>query len=217
MPITPRAIIGRAAMILPEPPATVEMLAETGGAMRIQLLSRTALEYRARVPRLRVGQHAVLRARVDAIEGGGHDVEMRVVGMQVEDQWTAVARLEVTAIHPRSAQRATTRVRIAERAPVYAMSCRAIRSGEQFEVEMTDLSVSGLAFASDRAFSIGDLLALMPQVDGQPMRLRARVLRTDAIDEGLMRVGCEIAAVTAANRLRIARVAADAADPTPAA
>jgi hypothetical protein len=87
------------------------------------------------------------------------------------------------------------------------MNCRAVRAGEQFDVEIADLSTAGIAFVSDREFHTGDLVALMPLVDGQAMRLRARVLHADPIDEALMRVGCEIAAVTEANRERIARLA----------
>jgi hypothetical protein len=55
----------------------------------------------------------------------------------------------------------------------------------------------------------------MPTVDGQPMRLRACVLSAERIDAHLMRVGCEITAITMPNRERIARVTAAA--PRPAA
>jgi hypothetical protein len=49
-----RANFGRAADLLPEPPATLEVLADTGGTLRIQLLSRNGHEYQARAPTLRV-------------------------------------------------------------------------------------------------------------------------------------------------------------------
>ena len=76
----PSTITGRAQLLLPEPPATVEMLAEAGGALRVELLSRNGLEYRARAPRLRMqAQDAPWWRRVDAVDGGGHDVEMFVV------------------------------------------------------------------------------------------------------------------------------------------
>ena len=72
---------------------------------------------------------------------------------------------------------------------------------------MADLSTAGVAFVSDRVFHTGDLVALMPRVDGQEMRMRARVLHTDRMDDGQTRVGCELAAITPANRQRIARLA----------
>jgi len=206
-PSNPFAITGRAELHLPEPPAMVEMLADTGGTLRIELLTRNGLEYRARAPRLRVRPNGTLRARVDAVAGGGHEVEMFVAAVEPETKWTAIVRLQVTAIHKRAAKRATERVRVGERAPLFAMNCRAVRAGEQFDVEIADLSTAGIAFVSDREFHTGDLVALMPLVDGQAMRLRARVLHADPIDEALMRVGCEIAAVTEANRERIARLA----------
>jgi hypothetical protein len=209
--MNPRDIVGRAALILPEPPATLEMLAEAGGAIRIELLSRNGLEYRARAPKLRLQPRSMLRARVDAIDGGGNDVDMLVSGIEPEGKWTVIARLQVTGIHERSAHRSTARVRVCERAPLYAMSCRAIRAGEQFEVEVADLSTTGVAFVSDRAFHTGDLVALMPTVDGQPIRVR--VLHTAYVDDALARVGCEIVAVTDVNRRRIARLADAAAEP----
>jgi PilZ domain-containing protein len=206
----PRDIVGRAELVLPEPPAKLELLAAAGGSMKIELLSRNGLEYRARAPKLRLQPRSTLRARVDAIDGGGHDVEMLVAGIEPESKWTVIARLQVTAIHERSAQRTTARVRVGERAPLYAMACRAIRAGEQFDVEVADLSTTGVAFVSDRAFHPGDLVALMPSVDGQPVRLRVRVLRADPLDDALARVGCEIDAVTDANRERIGRLAQSA-------
>jgi PilZ domain len=214
MPIlNPNAITRRAELLLPEPPATLEMVAETGAALRIELLSRNGLEYRARAPRLRVRPNSSLRGRVNAIEGAGHDVEMLITSVEPETGWTAIVRLQVTAIHERSASRVTPRVRVGERAPLYAMTCRAIRTGEQFEVEVADLSTTRIAFVSDREFHTGDLVALMPVVDGQAMRLRARVLDAERVDAALMRVGCEIAAITRPNRERIARLASTAPEP----
>lgn len=209
----PSTITGRAQLLLPEPPATVEMVAEAGGALRVELLSRNGLEYRARAPRLRFKPKSTVVARVDAVDGGGHDVEMFVVSAEPETEWTAIVRLQVTAIHDRAPRPVTPRVRIGERAPLYAMTCRALRTGNQFVVEIADLSTTGVAFVSDREFHTGDLVALMPVVDGQPMRLRARVLSADRIDADLMRVGCEIAAITEPNRERIARVTAAAPQP----
>jgi len=86
-------------------------------------------------------------------------------------------------------------------------------SREQFEVEVADLSTTAVAFVSDRTFHSGDLVALMPTVDGQPIRLRVRVLRADRLDDALARVGCKIDAVTDVNRKRIARLADAAAGP----
>jgi PilZ domain len=208
-----RAISGRAAALLPEPPATLEVLADTGGTLRIQLLSRNGLEYQARAPKLRVQPRISLRARVDAVEGGGHDVELLVASVQAESKWTAIVRLQVTAVHERSARRAAQRLRVGESAPLYAMACRAVRAGEQFDVEVADLSTAGVAFVSDRVFHTGDLVALMPRVDGQEMRMRARVLHTDRMDDGQTRVGCELAAITPANRQRIARLAGGLTEP----
>jgi PilZ domain len=205
-------ITGRKELLLPEPPRTVEMLAEAGGALRIELISRNGLEYRARAPRLRVRPKATLQARVDAVDGGGYDVDMLVADIEPETKWTVIVRLRVTAMHARSARRVTQRVRVGERTPLYAMACRAVEAGEQFEVELSDLSTSGLAFATDREFHPGDLVALMPLVDGQPMRLRGRVLRSEPIDEALALVGCEITAITETNRERIARLASTVPD-----
>ena len=205
-------ITGRKALLLPEPPRTVEMLADSGGALRIELISRNGLEYRARAPRLRVRPKSTLQARVDAVDGGGYDVDLFVAGIEPETKWTVIVRLQVTAMHARASRRVTQRVRVGERTPLYAMSCRAVGAGDQFEVELSDLSTTGLAFATDREFHPGDLVALMPLVDGQAMRLRARVLRAEPIDDALTQVGCEIAAITETNRERIARLTAGIAD-----
>jgi hypothetical protein len=90
-----RANFGRAADLLPEPPATLEVLADTGGTLRIQLLLRNGHEYQARAPKLRVQPRISLRARVDAAEGGGHDVDLLVATVEPESKWTAIVRLQV--------------------------------------------------------------------------------------------------------------------------
>lgn len=214
MPIlNPHAITRRTELLLPEPPVTLEMLVETGEAVRMELLSRNGLEYRARAPRLRVRPKSSVRAWVDAIEGAGHDVEMLVTSVEPETEWTATVRLQVTAIHERSARQVPPRVRVGVRAPLYAMTCRTVRTGEQFEVEVADLTTTGVGFMSEREFHTGDLVAIMPLVDGRAMRLRARVLHTERVDATLMRVECEIAAVTGPNRERIAQLACSAPQP----
>jgi PilZ domain len=206
----PAEITGRAALLLPEPPRTIETLADSGGVLRIDLLSRNGLEYRARAPRLRARVGSTLQARAEAVDGGGYDVDMQVCAVEPESEWTVIVRLRVTAMHARAARRPAEPVRVGELAPAYAMACAAIPAGEQFQVELTDLRTGRLAFVSNREFRPGDLVALMPLVDGQAMRVRACVRRTEPIDAPLVRVECEIVAITDTNRERIARLAKQA-------
>jgi PilZ domain len=91
------------------------------------------------------------------------------------------------------------------------ISCRELPTGQQFQVEVVDLSASGLAFVSDRPFQLGDLVALMPKLAGHGIRLRARVLNTRP-DGDRSRVGCEVIAVRDDDRERLARLAAAAED-----
>jgi hypothetical protein len=202
------AFTGRAALLLPEPPAALELLTDSGGVVRIELLSRNGLSDRARAPRLRVHVEATVTAQVAAVDGGGHDVEMLVAGVEPETEWTAIVRLEVTAIHEQSTRReAARRVRIGERAPLFAMACGSVATGARFEVEVSGLSATEIGLVSDRELQPGDLVALMPTVDGQAIRIRARVIQVEPIDAVLTQVMCEIAAITDANRQRIARAA----------
>jgi hypothetical protein len=132
---------------------------------------------------------------------------MLVAGVEPETDWTAILRLEVKALHERSARRAPRRVRISERARAFAMECESVGAGSQFEVEVSGLSTTEIALVSDREFCAGDLIALMPTVDGQAIRVRVRVVHAEPVDDVLMQVACEIVAITEANRQRIARAA----------
>jgi hypothetical protein len=72
---------------------------------------------------------------------------------------------------------------------------------------VSGLSATEIGLVSDRELQPGDLVALMPTVDGQAIRIRARVIQVEPIDAVLTQVMCEIAAINDANRQRIARAA----------
>ncbi|HYX85585.1 MAG TPA: PilZ domain-containing protein [Gaiellales bacterium] len=200
------SLAAQAAEIMPPLPAVVELLADAGGALRLELLSRAEHGFRARGPRLRITPQMQLRARVTAGEGRRFDVELRVAGLTPESQWTTLALLEVVGLSELPNRRSAPRCIGHGPAPAQALTCRAISANSVFEVSIADLSASGLAFVSELEFHVGDTVAVMPKVAGSPVRLRARVLHTEPGKPG-NRVGCEITAITDANRRRIARLA----------
>jgi hypothetical protein len=149
-----------------------------------------------------------LRARVADADGARHDVDLRVAALTEETRWTALLLREVVGIAEVPNRRTTPRAAGQGLAPAQALTCRSIASNRVFEVSLADLSMSGLAFVTELEFHVGDTVVLMPRVNGSDVRLRARVLHTEKMEAG-HRVGCEITAITDANRRRIARLAGE--------
>jgi hypothetical protein len=203
------ALLRLAAPLLPPLPATIEVLSESDGPLRLRLLAIHGELVEAHGPRLRLRPKMKLRARLESPDGERHDLDLTVSQLAREDAFTALVKLKVTGLHRRKPGRVQARLAVDGPCRLYVISCRELRTGQQFEVEVVDLSASGLAFETDRRFQLGDLVALMPTVDGVPVRLRARVLNTRPADDA-HRVGCEVIAVRDDDRERLVRLAAAA-------
>lgn len=205
------ALLRQAAPLLPALPATIEVLPESDGPLRLRLLAIHSEVIEAHGPRLRLRPKMKLRARLEGADGERHDLDLVVSQLVCEDAFTALVKLKVTGLHRRKPGRVHARLAVDDHCGLYVISCRELRTGQQLEVEVVDLSASGLAFQTNRPFQLGDLVALMPTVDGVPLRLRARVLNTRPAD-GANRVGCEVIAVRDDDRQRLGRLAAAAED-----
>lgn len=205
------ALLRQAAPLLPALPATVEVLPESDGPLRLRLLAIHSEVIEAHGPRLRLRPKMTLQARLESPGGARHDLDLVVAQLIPQDAFTALVKLKVTGLHKRASGRGQARMAVDGRCGLYVMSCRDLPTGQQFEVEVVDLSASGLAFQTDRPFRLGDLVAVMPRVDGLPVRLRARVLNSRPA-EGGNRVGCEVIAVPDDDHQRLARLAAAADD-----
>ena len=195
-------LLRQAAPLLPELPATIEVLSESDGALRLRLLAVHSETIEAHGPRLRLRPRMRLRARLE-----GHDLDLVVAGVTAEDAFTARVKLKVAALHHRTPNRVHARLAAGGRCGLYVITCRELPSGQQLRVEVVDLSSTGVAFLTDRPFQLGDLVALMPAVNGVPVRLRARVLNVRPAGER-SRVGCEVIAVRDDDRERLERLAA---------
>jgi PilZ domain len=200
-------LLRQAAPLLPRLPATIEVLSESDGALRLRLLAVHSETIEAHGPWLRLRPGMRLRARLEGGDGDRHDLDLIVSDLTQEDAFTARIRLKVTGLHRRKPGRVDARLPSAGRCGLYVITCRELPAGQQFPVEVVDLSASGLAFLTDRPFQLGDLVALMPTVNGVPVRLRARVLNARPAGER-SRVGCEVIAVRDDDRARLARLAA---------
>jgi PilZ domain len=206
------ALLRQTAPLLPPLPATIEVLSESQGALRLRLLAVHGDSIRAHGPRLRLRPGMRLRARLDGEHGQRHDVDLVVADLTQEDAFTALVKLRVTGLHRHQPGRVHARLAAGGGCGLYVISCRELPAGQQFQVEVVDLSASGLAFLTDRPFQLGDLVALMPTIEGVGVRLRARVLNTRPATQRT-RVGCEVIAVRDDDRERLARLAATAVPP----
>jgi PilZ domain len=202
------ALLRQVADLFPSLPITIEVLSDTSGALRLELLSHNGRVFQARGPRLRVHPRMRARARVGSGPDDRYEIDLIVTSVAKEDDWSALLNVEVTEVVHRNGRRTASRLHLAEPTELFVVACRELEANERFEVMLADLSAAGVAFTTDRHFSLGDVVALMPNVGGQPMRLRGRVLHTEELEGGL-RVGCELMAIRDDDRRRLDALAAD--------
>ena len=207
-----QALLRTAAGLLPDLPVAVHALSDTGGEMRIELLSENGRVFTARAPRLRTQPRMRLRVRVNPSSDLRFDIDLVVTSIEREDEWTGRVTLEVTDVWQREGRRAHERLRVDEHTPLHVVTCRSLETGSTVEVDLADLSESGVAFFTGSQFHVGDVIALMPMVGGQRIRLRARVLHTGEAEGDLSRVGCEVIAIRPEDKRRLAAVARENAE-----
>jgi PilZ domain-containing protein len=183
---------------------TVDVFSADGGVLSLELKHQEGDYIVATAPRLRVRLQLELLARTTETAGGGYDIELTVAEILYESEWLSKLHLRVRDVRRRDSHRATARARIEELAQVHVIGAKAIAENETFDVRLADLSPSGVAFVTERQFTIGDRLALMATVGGRVVRMQARVLQTSSSHYGRQRVGCEILQITDDDRRRVA-------------
>jgi hypothetical protein len=193
--------------------ATVEAFSADGGVLSLEMQHQQGPYIVAQVSKLRVRPQLELLARTTDPAGGGYDIELSVAEVFYASQWMASVHLRVLDVRRRDSHRVAARARMDELALLHVLGARGIAANEEFDVRLADLSPSGVAFVTDREFSIGDRFALMVTVGGRVLRMQARVLQTADSHYGRQRVGCEVLQITDDDRRRVAELTSELPHP----
>jgi PilZ domain-containing protein len=185
------------------PTDSVDAFSSDGGVVTLRVLGERSGYVVAEAPRLRVRERLDLLVRMSDPAGGGHDISMAVAEVIQQADLTARVHLLVAEVQHRRGVRGTPRARLGETATVHVLGARAIAQDEQIEVQLADLSASGVAFVTELTFHAGDRVAMLARIAGRTVRLQARVLQTSESDAG-RKVGCEILQIADHDRRRIA-------------
>ena len=193
----------QAAEILTGLPSPVQAFSGDGSVLPLRIGSRHSelIDAEAAATRARRGLWLVVRS-------DDHEIELEIARVEPKGAWMARIGLRVLDVRVRPLTRQSPRTRVAETAKVYVLGARSVTAGEHFEVSVADVSDTGLAMVADHELHPGDLLAVMIEVNREPVRLQARVLNTQVMGDGSHRAGAQIVQIPDRGRLLLQRLAA---------
>jgi hypothetical protein len=193
--------------VLPQPPASIDVISEDGGSFRAALDGAERDLLRLYAPRTTVRKQLRLMARITDEARGGYEVEFEIVEVFFHSGAEALAHVAVTDVRRRKMRRLAPRVSVAAKATGTIVFCRSLAAGAEIDVRLADVSTSGVAFSSRQPLDAGDLLDLRVILADRPMSIGLRVVRCDPAPYSRFRIGCEITELGERDRSALAALA----------
>jgi hypothetical protein len=166
-------------------------------------------------PRLSVAGGMRLRGRLVTADGEPWVVSLLVDEADYYNHDLARVRLRAEQVTLDESRRRNPRVPSGGMAWLAAVNCQHVVDGDRVDGTMVDLSVDGVAFATNRVLRPGDRLLFHGRFFAEHVDADVRV--SSVRDSGLpgrLIVGCSFIEIDAENRARVERLAAR--DPRPA-
>lgn len=193
--------------VLPQPPATVDVLSEDGGSFPFEITAVEGELLHGFAPRSHVRQELHMLARVEDAERGRYEVEFEIAEAFYQSDALALVHAAVSGVRHRKMRRSSPRVATTEKGRAEVLFCRSLARGQVLDVRMSDISTTGLAFTAREQLHEGDLLQLSISLGGKPLSCGVRVVRSDPAPYGRHRAGCETTDMDEAARQLIADMA----------
>jgi len=200
--------------VLPQPPASIDVISEDGGSFRSALDGVERDLLRIYAPRTAVRNGLKLMARITDENRGGYEVEFEIVEVFFHSGAEALAHVAVTDVRRRKMRRLATRVSVAAKATGTIVFCRSLPAGTEIDVRLADVSTSGVAFSSRQPLDSGDLLDLKVILADRPMSISLRVVRSDPAPYSRFRIGCEIIELSERDRIALSALADESGEQT---
>ncbi len=203
-------LVDLARCALPSAPCLIEMVFDYGGSFVVSLLGFEDDVVCLHAPRRAVRDQMRLFARISEEQGGGYEVELKIVESFFHTGEVALVHATVAAVRRRKGRRLAPRVTVAERATARVTSSTSLPIGAELDVRVIDVSATGLAFSTRQPLSPGDLLTVTVLLANREMAIDSRVVRCDRAPYDRFRIGCEIRNLAADDQQALARLATPA-------
>ncbi|MEP6641376.1 MAG: PilZ domain-containing protein [Gaiellales bacterium] len=191
--------------ILPELPFDVDAYKCDGAASTLRIYAEEDGHVHAMMPWAEAREDMALVIPIRSQDRGGYDIACHVASVYFEGGSLGRVDLAITAVSRRKPYRAVVRAHTSQLALVTVVASRHQRAGEEFDVRLVDLSVTGFAFLTERKLAAGDIVALGTQLGDANFSAEARVVNPAPAPYGRRRMGCEILEPTPAQTLQLER------------
>jgi hypothetical protein len=193
-----------------------ELEIEGGGRLSVYALEVDGTRVRATAPRLKVSPGMTLIGRVVGDDHRPWAISLRIESAEFHNQQLAGVWMRAVRVGLDRSRRGSVRVPAGGVAWLIAVNCQNVVDGDRVDGTVTDLSQSGVGFATHRTLRRGDRLVFRGRFFSEEFEAEVRVasVRESGID-GRAVVGAQYIDIDAANRARVERIMGGIGRPEP--
>jgi PilZ domain-containing protein len=178
-----------------------------GGAVPVTVTGEFGRGLVGTAPRFMVSGGQLLATRVLASNGDPYTVRIIVEQAEYECPDFAKVRLAIQAVELDPRHRRSPRLRSGGTAWLTALNCQDVVDGDRVDGAIVDVSLTGVAFSSNRVLRRGDYLQFHGRFFAETVEGEVRVasLRPAAVPERTI-YGCEFISMGDESRVRLERI-----------
>jgi PilZ domain-containing protein len=184
-----------------------ELEIEGGGRLSVYARDVAGTRARGTAPRLKVRSGMTLIGRLVAEDGRPWALSLAVEKADFHSEDLAAVELRVVRVGLDSTRREAVRVPAGGMAWLTAVNCQHVVDGDRVDGTMTDLSRSGVGFATQRTLRRGDRLIFHGRFFKDAVEAEVRVASVrEGSAPGRLVVGARFIAITPDNLARVERI-----------
>jgi hypothetical protein len=168
-------------------------------------------------PRLQVAGGMRLRGRLIAADGEPWVVSLVVDEAEFYSHDLARVRVRADEVVADESRRRNPRIPAGGIAWLAAVNCQQVVDGDRVDGTMVDLSIDGVAFATNRVLRQSDRLMFHGRFFAEQVDAEVRVTSVREAGAGRLIVGCSFIDIDSANRGRVERLTSGESRPAPQA
>ncbi len=184
-----------------------ELEVEGGGQITVTAQSVSGTRVRATAPRLKVGRGMTLVGRLVAEDGRPWAVSLAIEQAEFHSEQLAAVDMRAVRIGLDSTRRGTVRMPTGGVAWLTAVNCQHVVDRDRVDGTMTDLSKTGVGFATTRTLRVGDRLMFHGRFFKDEVDAEVRVASVrEGSTPGRLIVGARFIHIDPENLARVERI-----------
>ncbi|HEX5261109.1 MAG TPA: PilZ domain-containing protein [Gaiellales bacterium] len=193
-----------------------ELEVEGGGRLSVYALEIDGTRVRATAPRLKVSPGMTLIGRVVGDDERPWAISLRIESAEFHSQQLASVWMRAVRVGLDRSRRGSVRVPAGGVAWLIAVNCQNVVDGDRVDGTVTDLSSSGVGFATSRTLRRGDRLIFRGRFFSEEFEAEVRVASVrESGKDGRAVVGAQYIDIDSANLARVERIMGGVGRPDP--